>query len=512
MSETVSRGEVALVSPGLVVQRNDMFTTGIVYMPVGLAHLAGSLRAEGFAVSVVDAFGESPRQARRQDAFLLLGLTPEEVAERVTAPRVLVYANQVANHLSVVAIIRALRRRRPEAEVVVLENAQAVTAYALAEVAEEFFDAGARLIVCGEPERRIPRLLDALTAGNPDAVRALDGVGGPGWLNPAEEVIDDLDALPLPAWDLFPLENYWSLRFAHGPQSSARYLPLLTSRGCPFACRFCVAPATNRRKWRARSARHVVDEMQAHVERFGVREFHIEDLDPTVDDKRTRAICEEILERGLDVTWKVVAGTKAETIRSEETVDLMARAGCKYVSISPETGSPRVLELMGKPFDLDHAVRVAKRMTEAGIRTQACFVLGFPGEEPEDLQRTREMVRYLTRQGVDEVALFIITPVPGSSIFSGLEGYGSLSELNFTPTWRADYPSLARFRLRLYRSFLLWKLLYHPVKLLAQPLRFLRRRFETKMEMVPYRALVFRGLAARAVSSTSGGTSRSRGG
>ena len=102
----------------------------------------------------------------------------------------------------------------------------------------------------------------------------------------------------------------------------------------------------------------------------------------------------------------------------------------------------------------------------------------------------------LTRVGVDEIALFIITPVPGSAIYEQLQGYKSLSELNFSPTWREDYQRLSRFRLQLYARFLFWKLRYHPLKLLRQPVNFLRRRFETKMEMVPYRAIVLRWLGA----------------
>ena len=61
----------------------------------------------------------------------------------------------------------------------------------------------------------------------------------------------------------------------------------------------------------------------------------------------------------------------------------MARAGCRYISVSPESGSPRVMKLMGKSFKLEHATRLIRKMNRVGIRSQACFVLGFPGEEDE---------------------------------------------------------------------------------------------------------------------------------
>jgi len=238
-----------------------------------------------------------------------------------------------------------------------------------------------------------------------------------------------------------------------------------------------------------RSAKNVVDEMEFFYSMYKIQEFHIEDVDPTISDKRFREICQEIISRGLKISWKIVSGTKIETIRDEKTIDLMAQAGCRYVSISPESGSPNVLKLMKKPFDLAHAERLAAHMSKVGIKLQICFVLGFPGETVEDLQMTWDLVRRLTRKGIDEIALFIVTPVPGSAIYDSIGGYGSLSELNFSPVWRDDYERLSRFRLALYRHFLLWKLIHHPLKFLKQPLNFLLRRFETKMEMVPYRVL-----------------------
>jgi radical SAM superfamily enzyme YgiQ (UPF0313 family) len=495
---------VAFVNPALVVQRDDPFTTGIIYMPISLAYAAAASRAAGFDTRVVDAFAEAATRGRRMGRFLVLGLSADEVVKRVgDAGVAVVYANAVVNHESIVAILRALRASRPDRPAVVLENTQAVTAYALGPVAQELFAAGATHLLTGGDERGLVALVGALAAGDGDPASRIPGTITPSHAEPVPPASWDLDSLPEPAWDLFPLERYWGLRLAHGPQSARRYLPLQTSRGCPYPCRFCVIPATNSQRWRGRSPVSVVDELQSLSRRYAVREFHIEDVDPTVNEDRFREICEEILRRGLDVRWKIVAGTKVETIKHEDTIDLMTRAGCRYISISPETGSPRLLKLMNKPFDLEHAVRLIRRMSDNGVRSQACFVLGFPGENDEDRRLTRALVKRLTREGVDEIALFIVTPVPGSAIFPELAGYTSLSELNFSPAWRADYPTLVRFRLRLYAAFLFWKLRYHPGKILRQPLNLIRRRFETKMEMAPYRAAVLRvldtkvGLAAR---------------
>ncbi|MBF0155641.1 MAG: B12-binding domain-containing radical SAM protein [Magnetococcales bacterium] len=502
---------VTLVNPNLMVQSRDRFTTGVVYMPIGLAYVASALREAGLEPQVIDAFAAAPRQARLEQGFLVLGLRPEEViGELGVESRVLcIYANQVINHLSVVALIRACKRARPELAVVILENTQAVTAYSLQRVASDLFAEGADYLLSGEAERRVPLLVRGLVRGDSPAslCASLEGVCHRDHPTPVRPPapIGALDTLPFPAWDLFPLENYWGLGFAHGPLSGKRYLPLLTSRGCPFACGFCVIPATNDRRWRGRSGENVVAEMAAMQARFGVDEFHIEDVNPTVSAARTRELCRAILDRRLRVTWKLVSGTKVETIRDEETVALMAEAGCRYISISPESGSEAVLEAMGKSFKREHAERIVKAMRDCGIRSQACFVLGYPGEGEADRDATRALLRRLTFLGVDEVALFIITPVPGAAIFDHFRGYASLSDLNFTPSWRQDYATLVRFRLKLYALFLWWKWLRYPGRVLWQGLNFLRRRFETKMEMIPYRAWVYARLERQARNGVTKG-------
>jgi radical SAM superfamily enzyme YgiQ (UPF0313 family) len=485
---------VVLINPNLVVQSNDPFTTGIVYMPIGLAYIASSLREAGFEIKVIDAFASKPDQIRHQGNFLVFGLTNDEVLQEISPDCriVIIYAINLTNHISTLGIIQAVKHKYRDVHTIVVENTQAVTAYSLNCVADDFYNAGADYLLTGEGEYRAVRLVQALTGEEKGDLRKIDGLGSREFYNAPENHITDLDKLPFPAWDMFPLKNYWDLHFAHGPLTTKRYLPLLTSRGCPYQCRFCVIPKTSNKKWRMRSAKNVVDEIQYFVNAYNVREFHIEDVDPTILDRRIRDICLEIINRNLNIIWKIVSGTKIETIRNEETVDLMARAGCRYVSISPESGSPRVLKLMNKPFNLAHAEHLAAYMSRAGIRLQVCFVLGFPGETENDLQMTRDLVRRLTQKGIDEIALFIVTPVPGSSIYESFHGYESLSELNFSPVWREDYVRLNRFRLKLYRNFLLWKLLYHPLKFFRQMFNFLLRRFETKMEMTPYRAMVFK--------------------
>ena len=491
---------IVCINPNLVLQRNDLFTTGIVFMPFGLAYFTGNLLAEGYNCQVVDAFGENPNQIWNESNFIYRGVKPTEIVNHVNNKSHIppdlffVYAINLTYHRSTISIIQKLRNSFPSIPIAVLENTQAVTAYALENIQDQFYDAGATYVVMGEPEERGIKLIKhILSQGKDEQLLKVDGIGfqkeGVTMYTSATKIIKNLDSLAYAAWELFPVHNYWKLKYAHGPLSTKKYLPILTSRGCPYECRFCVIPETNNLKWRPRSAINVVDEMEYWKKKWNIKEFHIEDVDPTVSDKRTQEICLEIIRRNLSIRWKICSGTKVETIKSEKTIELMANAGCKYISISPESGSPKVMRLINKPFNYQHAVKLIRKMNEVGIFAQACFVLGFPGEEDEDRKLTRKMVFDLAKAGVSEIALFIITPVPGSDILEEFSGYTDYSQLNFSPTWRQDYNELNKFRVKLYAEFLWWKLRFHPLSIMKQPFNFLFRKFNTKMEMAPYRVL-----------------------
>ena len=481
---------VTLVSPNLMVQKSDLFTTGVVYMPIGLAYTAGFLRSKGIEINFIDSFGEKPNQIEFKDDFISRGLSTKEVCERVDSrsDAIFLYAPNLTSHGATIDILNELSRQFRNIPIVIVENTQAVTAYSLKGIADEFFKNGASYILTGESEYTSYLLLQMLRKNEVYSIPGVlkNGSNLESYVQP--EKIADLNLLPFPAWDLLPIHNYWHLKYSHGPLSSSSYLPILSSRGCPYSCRFCVIPETNNTKWRSRSPENVVEEMNYFYVNFGVKEFHIEDVNPTINDKRIRQISEEIIKRELNIVWKICAGTKVESIRNEETVYLMAKSGCKYVSISPESGSDKIMKLINKPFNYDHAVKIISYFNKYKIYSQACFVLGFPGEDEDDRKRTLAMVKDLTIAGVDEIAQFIITPVPGSYIYKDFRGFKNYSELNFSPTWRDDYKVLNKFRINLYRKFLVWKMIYHPFSILKQPFNFLFRKFNTKMEMVPYRA------------------------
>lgn len=477
------------LNPQLYVQKNDRFTTGIIYMPIILAYLISHFKKNNIETKILDLYGMDPKRYQKNDNSLIFGYDINEVDQNIlkNASCFFVYANQVANHLSVINIIKFLKKNFTSTPIIVLENSQAVTAYSLSNIKNEFLDIGCDYIIIGDLEKPALELYNNIN--KPDLIKNIGGVISKEFNNDKINFVEDLDLLDFPAWEDFPLKNYWELGYSHGPLSNKKYLPMLTSRGCPYPCNFCVVPKTNERKWRSRTPKNVLNEIKFWQKKLGIKEFHFEDLNPTVNDKRTKEFCNLIIKENIIIEWKIVAGTKVESIKDDETIELLSRAGCKYISISPESGSKEVMKNIDKPFNYQHALKSVKKMNKQNIFTQACFIIGYPGEKKTDLIQTRKMIFDLTKRGIDEIAVFIITPIPGSNIYNKFKGFGSLSNLTFTPTWRKDYKKLYKERLIMYLIFLCTKFIFHPLKMFRQTINFFRKKFDTKMEMVPYKVL-----------------------
>ncbi|HLD80740.1 MAG TPA: radical SAM protein, partial [archaeon] len=476
------------------------------------------LREKGHDVGIVDGFGENPKQfTLRGEKSVSQGLTVAQIIERLKAenPQVIgVYAINAPAHSTNLEIVRAAKKELPTAKVFVVENTSSVVSYALKEKYQDFLDAGADAVMLGELEENAFNLLEAFE-GKKELKElkgiAFHGENGKSFIEPTQVVVQNLDSLPFPAYDLLPLENYWSLGYSHGPNTESKYLPLWTSRGCPYGCTFCVTPQITMRKWRPRNAKLVVDEIEHFVKKYNIQDFQVEDIDPTIRKERFVEICKGIIDRRISVSWKIVSGTKVETL-DEETLSWMRKAGCNYVSISPETGSKKLITKMNKPFNYEHGLKMVKHMGKIGIKSQACFVLGFPGEDAEDKKATREYITSLARNGVDEVTFFMICPLPGA--MTQKTGMMKLperfEEMHFTPVWREDYKELEKYRNSLYTHFFIVKALFQPLKSMRGAWNVLTGHFETKMEMGARKLFALRKFQEESLRKSAQGNQTAR--
>jgi anaerobic magnesium-protoporphyrin IX monomethyl ester cyclase len=470
--------KVVLISPPLVGLRSDPFGS-IPGIPLGVAYLAAYLRSRKVDVSIIDAFGESPlRKSLYGGDFVMFGLRPGEIAERVPedADVVGVSVPSGACHGVCTDIIKRLKRDRRAA--VVAGGNQATF------LCDDFLEAGADYVIKGEGEASFHGLVLHLQK----KAALPDGVAHGRLRNPGMKLIEDLDSLPFPAFDLLPLENYWAIGYAHAPTGN-RYLPITSSRGCPFSCRYCSSSRFWQRRWRGRSARNVVDEIEHFSEKYGVKNFHFEDDNFALDRERVVGICREIVDRGLSISWSLPNGVMTDSLDGE-TLEWMCRAGCTYMSMAPESGSPDVLQKMNKSVDLRHMEEMVTKAKSLGIRVGAFFILGFPGETRKDVRLTGRLARRLAARGLDDLSVFIMTPLPGNDAFSDSgRDFKSCEYLCFSPRWRQDYGELSRHRKAMYAGFVLTRTLHHPVASLRSVANTVFGRSKTKTEMTINRLL-----------------------
>ncbi len=475
--------KVTIIRPPLVGSKGDLFGS-IPSIPVNVSYIAGALIDGGHDVDVIDCYGLQPLWRRiYNDKFVLRGISPDDVLARFNGETKLVgfSVNEAVSHRISLDIIQVLRSRYPHLKFVIGGH------HATAVADELVHKQGVDFVVLSEGELTILELANALEQGKP-----LDSIDGLVWKdgrNEKHRYAENVDTLNVYHTDVLPLENYWRLHYAHGP-SSGRYMNIVTSRGCPYNCRFCPSPMMSQRKWRPRSPESVVEEIEYYIARYGIRDFHLNDENSTAGKERTRRICELILEKELDITFCMPSGIKVETV-DEPLLDLLKKAGCRFFTLSAESGSPRLLKLMDKPVDLEHLMKITRHACRIGIRTSCFFMIGYPGETDEDWAMTKKYVARLTRAGIDEIVCPLMIPVPGAEANEHFEqgSYADYGELTYTPKWRSDYNRLEFKRRLLYLTFYLRKAFWHPWRTFLIIPHVLFWKHTTKGEMTINRVL-----------------------
>jgi radical SAM superfamily enzyme YgiQ (UPF0313 family) len=253
-------------------------------------------------------------------------------------------------------------------------------------------------IVRGEAEETLPRLLDAISSGA--GWERLTGITfrqrGQVVRNPNAPVIHDLDALPTPAYHLYPYLK------------GANYVALELGRGCPFACKFCSTNDFFRRDFRLKSPELLIGEMKAIKETYGITTFDLIHDMFTVNRRKVAAFCEAMLECGEKFYWMCSARTDCV---DDSLIDLMAEAGCRGIFFGIETGAARMQKLTNKRLDLDEAAKRIECTDRHEITTAVSLITGFPDETIDDLRDTVSFFMDSLRFDHAQPQLHILAPL-----------------------------------------------------------------------------------------------------
>jgi len=217
--------------------------------------------------------------------------------------------------------------------------------------------------------------------------------------------IRDLDSLPFPARHLTPYKRYRSL-LSKGTYTTN----IITSRGCPYQCIFCNRPQMGKR-FRARSPQNVVDELEECVN-LGIREFLFYDDTFTVDEERVIDICDEILDRKLDIIWSI--RTRVDNV-SIEMLEKLKRAGCIRIHYGIEAGNQTILNNLKKGITIEQVKDTFSMTKKVGIDTLAYFMMGSPGETRKEVLET---IEFACRLNPNYAYFSILTPYPATELYS----------------------------------------------------------------------------------------------
>ena len=243
--------------------------------------------------------------------------------------------------------------------------------------------------------------------------------------NPARPRIDDLDALPRPAWDLFPVEAYLRRGLGSGVDRGAA-MPVLTSRGCPYRCTFCSSPQMWTTRYRRRDPDDVVYEIAELQQRYGVRNVNINDLTSLLTKAWILEFCAAVKRRGLSVTWQLPSGTRSEAVDAQ-AAQAMYEAGCRNFCYAPESGAPEELARIRKRVKLSALRESLRAAIDSGMVTQASIILGIPGQSSDELLQTWRFTLRMAFDGLHSLGVMVFAPYPGSALYGALDAEGKIT-------------------------------------------------------------------------------------
>ncbi|RLF51010.1 MAG: B12-binding domain-containing radical SAM protein [Thermoplasmata archaeon] len=275
-------------------------------------------------------------------------------------------------------------------------------------------------IVRGEGEITFKELIDALEK-NKDPSNILElsiNLGDKVKNNPPRPLIKDVDTIPMPSYDLLPIEKY--------QVNGVRFGTVMTSRGCPFNCAFCSSSLQFGKKWRGHSDSRVIEELKYLYEKYGIREIEFLDDTFTLNRKRAIRIAERIRKESLDISW---SGSSRVDIFTEEVAEAMKKGGCHTIFFGIESGSQKTLDFIGKGITPEQSVSAVKKAKRHEISALGAFVIGFPEETKEDIKKT---IKLSKKVGVDFAQFTIATPYPGTRLWK----YALARKLILTFDWR----------------------------------------------------------------------------
>lgn len=383
---------VLLFNSSRFQEKKDILEMSGVYPRIGIASIASQLKRNNVPVEIVDP--EVHKMSLRQIKELVERMKPEIVGLPAFTEEI-IDAHEIAKAVKEI-----------DSNIKTLVGGPHPSAIATETLDEfPFFD----IAVVGEGETTMLEI----STGKP-----LDEIAGIAYrdsekikCNPPRPLIENLDSLDFPAWELYKLDDYrgGSLSMGFGKRGKVLELPVEGARGCPFNCIFCYRVTGKTIRFRAPS--RIADEVEKNVKTFNAGKVHFVEGSFGVDLKLGMEICNQLVQRRLnkEITWSTGARVNINT----KLLERMKEAGCTYIGFGVESGDPEVLKRTHKGIMLEQAETVFKTCRKLGITTEANFILGLPFETKESALRTVDFAKKIE---ADNATFAILVPFPGTEV------------------------------------------------------------------------------------------------
>lgn len=409
---------------------------------LGLLYLAAALEAKGIKTDILDAsVGTSEhslkdtfyRSIKQNNGLTRIGMGFQEIADYVVKSKysfVGINSNLTPQTRMVFETAKAIKKANPKVKVFT----GGVNARALKErfLKTGYFDG----ICLTEGELIFPRMIT-------EELKSIPGVAfnynGNMVVNPVDSSCfpKELDQLPVPAWEKLPLDKYEKVASPHGVDVtnsvSAKYAPIMTSRGCRFGCLYChiSTEKENIGKLRLHSVKRVTEEVEI-LKSLGVKRLFFEDDSLFAMKNRAKELFTIVKDRNISISnvngVNLIDFYKPKTNNKEgkweidtEFIELLKEAGFEQLVFPAESGSQRIQDkYASKKVILDKMdlPLLMKAITDIGIKAPVNIMIGFPDETEEEMQQSIDLAGKLMDSGASYVTFFIPIPFPGSQLFN----------------------------------------------------------------------------------------------
>lgn len=374
-------------------------------IPMGLLYITSFLKSKGVEVHFLDALANDSQRMQKVGKGRRYGMSDSQIKKEIKKIKPdyvgigTMFSAYADDSLRMAKIVKEVDKK-----IMVFVGGSHVSVDPVAMVKDKNID----VAVFGEGEETSFELVSG---------KKLDEIKGIAFKkgrkivkNEARELIKDLDSLPMMAWEELDLGKY-----EMGGVTNMRLpvFPIVSSRGCPGHCLYCSVNMVWQHRWRGRSAKNMVDEMEMLVKDYGAREFAFQDDSVSVNKERMTQICDEIIIRKMDIKWTTPNGIAHWTL-DKKLIKKMKKAGCYRITFGIESGDLELRRWVGKPYSLKQAKEITEYANKIGMWTLATNIIGFPYETREMMDKTFD---FALKSDVDLALFFRLGPRPGTPIW-----------------------------------------------------------------------------------------------